>query len=277
MKAFITTIVAVLILGCTTYQTYASGFNEAAGSRAVGVGNHFTTLSDVFSTYNNQAGIGFIKEFSFGIAARNKFILGDLNHFNAAAVFPTKTGTFGLNFSYYGLDIYNEKKVGISFGKSFGEKFSAGLQFDYINIFLDNYGTKHLFTFEVGLQFYILPQLLIGAHVNNPLRLDIDEESTEKYPTIMRFGLNYMPSKKVAIMAELEKDLDFSPVYKLGIEYKVIEKFVIRGGFNVNPFSGSLGVGLKLKTLSIDAASAYHPVLGFSPSLSLSYAIRKKK
>lgn len=267
-------IIGVCLLGWKAVS--ASGFSSAVGARATALGNHFTTLSDdVFSTGNNQAGIGFIKEFSAGVAAANKFSTAALNTFAATAVLPTKTGSFGLTFMYYGLDVYNEKKAGLAFGKAFGNRFSAGLQFDYIHIDMGHYGSRHLFTFEAGLQFYILPQLVIGAHVNNPLRLKIDKEGEDRYPTIMRFGLSYLPSAKVAIRGEVEKDLDFNPVYKLGIEYFVVEKFTLRGGFNAYPFNGFLGVGLKFKTLGIDAVAVYHQALGFSSSLSLSYVFRR--
>ncbi len=254
-----------------------ANFNEPAGARSSGLGNHYTTLSDVFSANNNQAGLGFIKDYSFGISARNRFILSELNRFYAVAALPTKTGTFGLNLSYFGQPSFNEKKIGIGFGKAFGEKFSAGLQFDYLNIAIEEYGQRHLFTFEVGMQYKILEELSVGAHLFNPLRLDITEESDEKLPTVMRFGLSYTPSKKIALLAEVDKDLDFQPVYKVGIEYKVIDKLTLRTGFNANPFSAAFGVGLFVKDLVIDVSSTFHPVLGVSPALSLLYVVKKKK
>jgi len=127
------------------------------------------------------------------------------------------------------------------------------------------------------LQYYLIAEkLLIGAHVNNPLRLTLDDETDEKLPTVMRFGLNYSPSKKISVLVEVEKDIDYSPVYKFGLEYLPVEKLALRGGFNANPFQGFFGVGLNLKNLSIDVASAFHPVLGVSPQLSLAYAFGKK-
>src|SRR6185436_18571093 len=104
------------------------------------------------------------------------------------------------------------------------DRFSFGLQFYYLNMSISEYGNRNLFTFEVGLQFFLIPQkLLIGAHVNNPLRLTVEEETDEKLPPVMCFGLNYMPSKKVAAIIEIEKDLDYEPVYKFGLEYLPIE------------------------------------------------------
>jgi len=274
---FIKTITVLLLSLLFTSLTYANNFNRVSGARAGALGNNTATLVDVFSVNNNQAGIGFLKDFSFGVSAKNRFIFKELNEINASAIFPTKTGVFGLNVNYYGNKLYSEKKIGAAFGKSFGEKFSVGLQFDYLNISIQEYGNKHFFTFEVGLQYYIIKQLLIGAHINNPLRLTVDEETDEKLPTVMNFGFKYMPSNKLLILFEVEKDIDFKPVFKFGLEYNVVEKFSLRGGFNANPFTGSFGFGVNLKNIEIDAAIIFHPVLGISPQISLTYAFKKKE
>ena len=255
---------------------YAFKFQSAAGARSTALGSQAAAISDVFSANNNQAGMGFIKDMAFAISAGNSFTLKELNTIHAVGVFPTKTGVFGFTVNYSGLQAYNEKKIGVSFAKSFGEKFSAGLQFDYMNLFIEEIGNKHLFTFEAGLQYYLLPQLLLGAHVNNPIRLTIDEETDEKLPTIMRFGLNYMPSKKIALLFEVEKDLDFKPMFKFGIDYRVVDKLSLRGGFNAAPFTGSFGIAAHLKSIEIAVAANIHPVLGVSPNLSLVYVLKKK-
>lgn len=258
--------------------THAGSFDDVVGARASALGNHTSAFYDVFSVHNNQAGIGFLKKFSFGVAAKNKFLVKELTIADAAGVFPTKTGVFGLGIHYSGTSLFSERKIGVAFAKSFADRFSFGLQFDYLGMSISEYGSNHLFTFEVGLQFFLVPEkLLIGAHVNNPLRITIEDETDEKLPTVMRFGLSYMPSKKVAALVELEKDIDYDPIYKFGLEYLPLDKLALRGGFNANPFQGFFGIGLILKNLTIDAASAFHPALGVSPQLSIAYAIGKKE
>jgi len=261
----------------TAHFVRAGSFDDAVGARASALGNHTSALSDVHSVHNNQAGMGFLKKFSFAVSAKNKFLVKELTVMDAAGVLPTKTGVFGLGVHYSGTHLFSERKIGAAFAKSFGDRFSFGLQFDYLNISISEYGNKNLFTFETGLQFFLVPEkLLIGAHVNNPLRLTIDDETDEKLPTVMRFGLNYSPSKKVSALVEVEKDIDNDPVYKFGLEYLPVEKLAIRGGFNANPFQGFFGLGLNLKNLAIDAASAFHPVLGASPQISIKYAFGKE-
>lgn len=272
-------IIFLILLFYVTFSfAHAGSFDDAVGARASALGNHSSALSDVFSVHNNQAGIGFLKKFSFGVAAKNRFLIKELTIADAAAVLPTKTGVFALGIHYSGTSLFSERKIGVAFAKSFADRFSFGLQFDYLSMSISEYGNNHLFTFEAGVQFFLVPEkLLIGAHVNNPLRITIDDETNEKLPTMMRFGLNYMPSKKVSALIELEKDIDYDPVYKFGLEYLPLGRLALRGGFNANPFQGFFGVGLNLKNLTIDAASALHPVLGVSPQLSIAYAIGKKE
>lgn len=270
---------ATLMLCCgIRYAVQAGSFDDACGARAAALGNLTAALADVFSVHNNQAGIGFLKKFSLGFSARNKFLVKELAIADAAGIFPTKTGVFGLGIHYLGTNLFNERKVGVAFAKGFADRFSLGLQFDYLSISISEYGSKNIFTFEAGLQFFLLPEkLLIGAHVNNPLRITLDDETDEKLPTMMRFGLNYSPSKKLSLLAEVEKDLDYDPVYKGAVEYRPVEKLSLRGGFNANPFQGTFGVGVNLKNLTIDAASSFHPVLGVSPGFSIAYAFGKEK
>lgn len=272
-------ILFFIILLCSgAFAANAYSFDDAVGARASALGNHAAAVSDVFSAQNNQAGIGFLKKYAFGISAKSKFLVKELTLMDAAVALPTKTGVFGLSVHYAGTSLFSESKVGITFAKSFGDRFSFGLQFDYLNFRISEYGSKNLFTFEAGVQYFLVPEkLLAGAHVNNPLRLTLDEETDEKLPTVMRFVLNYSPSKKVSVLAEVEKDLDYAPVFKAGVEYRVVEKFSLRGGFNANPFQAAFGIGLHLKNLTIDAASLFHPQLGVSPHLSLTYAFARKQ
>lgn len=267
------------VLFCfASFALQANSFDDAVGARASALGNHTAALSDVFSVRNNQAGIGFLKKYALGITAKNKFLVKELSQADAAVVLPAKSGVFGVGVHYSGTSLFNESKIGIAFAKSFGERFSFGLQFDYLNFRISGYGSKNFFTFEAGVQYFIVPEkLLAGAHINNPLRLTLNEETDEKLATVMRFGLNYSPSKKVSVLAEVEKDLDFAPVFKAGVEYHVAEKFSLRGGFNANPFQAAFGIGLHLKNLTIDAASLFHPQLGVSPHISFAYAFGKKQ
>src|SRR5690606_8928556 len=148
---------------------------------------------------------------------------------------PTNSGTFGLSVNYFGQSLYNEKKIGLAFGKRFGDKFSAGLQLDYYGLSIEEYGNKNIFTFEAGLQYYLLKQLMIGGRLINPIRQDIDENGNQQLESIVTFCLNYTPIEKVSMMDEVKKDVANEPIVKAGLDYRIIKTLSLRGGFQVNP------------------------------------------
>ena len=119
--------------------------NQPLGSRSSGMGNASVSLFDVWSVQNNQAGLGFQKTFAGGIVYQNLFMMKELSTKAFGLAVPVKGGTFGLCISNFGYSIYSENKIGLAFGKSFGEKISAGISMDYLSTNISEYGKKNSF------------------------------------------------------------------------------------------------------------------------------------
>jgi hypothetical protein len=255
----------------------ANTFYTPSGGKAAATGNQFSNTADVFSATNNPAGLGFVNQFAFGVFAERRFLVSGLDLFNGSIALPAKTGTFGVGINYMGRKEYNEKMMSLSFSKLFAKKFSVGVKFDYLNYSIIEYGQRNLFTFDVGFQYQPLKNLLLGAHVFNPVPLELEKVYGEKVATIIRFGAAYEPIKKITLLAEFEKDLVYQPNLKFGLDYRVVEIFSIRAGVNSFPLRGTFGFGLNMKGFNLDFSGNFHPVLGITPQLSLSYYIRKKE
>lgn len=257
----------------------AGGDNYTAGARATALGDASVTLSDVFATTTNQAGLGFLENYTGGIYTDRKFLNASINNFNAAVALPfgNKIGTFGLSTNYFGYKLYNETKIGLAYARKLGSKFSLGMQFDYLRMFIAENGQRNFFTFELGMQYRPWKVLTFGAHIYNPIPYKVEKVYGERLPTIMKFGLGYEPSPKVLIAAEYQQDIHYKPQFKGGVEYRPIKYFTLRGGVQTTPFSASLGFGGNVAGAKLDVAASYHPVLGFTPQLSFIYEHQKKK
>ncbi len=257
----------------------ASGDNFTAGARATALGDASVTLADVFSTTTNQAGLAYMTNYSVGVYGDRKFVNASINNFNAALAIPVsaKVGTFGLSANYYGYKYYNETKIGLAYARKFGEKFSMGVQFDFLRMSILENGNRNFYTFELGFQYKPWKVLTIGAHIYNPIPYKVDKVFGERLPTVIKFGLGYEPSPKVLLAAEYEQDINYKPQFKAGIEYRPIKYLHLRAGAQTTPFSASFGLGANVKGLNIDLASSYHPVLGFSPQAAIIYSFSKKK
>jgi len=247
--------------------------NYPIGARSAALANASVTITDLWSCFNNQAALVYLSKTTAGASFDERFAISKLSTKGFAFGLPTKAGAFGLSVNEFGYTAYNEKKVGLAYAKKLGEKISAGVQVDYLNTFINNdfYGSKTTFTVEAGLLAEPIQNFKIGFHVFNPTRAKLAEYADERIPTIIRLGGSYKFSEKVWWSVEEEKDIDLPAVFKSGIEYHIIESLFLRVGVGTNPTLTSFGFGLKIKQLTIDAASSYYQVLGFSPSFSMSY------
>ncbi|MEK6615445.1 MAG: hypothetical protein AABZ32_04945 [Bacteroidota bacterium] len=255
---------------CHFPSAFASD-NSPLGSRSSGIGNASVSLSDLWSVQNNQAGLGFVKKINAGVFYQNQFALKELSTKAFAFTLPVKSGTFGLCVSNFGYSLYSENKYGLSFGKSFGEKISAGISMDYLSTNISEYGKKKSFVAEIGIQAKPIKNLTMGVHIFNPTRTKLASYNDERIPTIMRLGFDYKFSEKVFVALETEKDIEKKGMVKAGLEYKLIKELYLRAGVSTNPSLSCFGIGINLKQFRLDISSAYHSTLGFSPQVGLIY------
>ncbi len=257
-------------------STYATGENWPIGGRSSGMANASVTLNDLWSIHNNQAGLTGIKNFSAGLYYENRFGLKNLGLKAGAIAVPTKSGVFGLSITHFGYSQYNESKIGLAYAKAFGTKFSAGVQLDYLSTHIaENYGNSSALAAEIGLRYQINKNLCIGAHIFNPTRAKVADYNNEHAPTIARLGLSYAFSEKLILAAESEKDIDYDPVFKAGIEYRPIKQLYFRTGISTNPVLNAFGFGLEFKSFNLDFSASYHQALGFTPQVSLIFHTSK--
>ncbi len=257
----------------------AGNENFQLGSRSAALGGTSACLSDIWAVGNNQAGLGYLKNITLGAYYDNKFLLKDLNTGAAAVAFPIKKmGVLAVSYVQTGNKLYKESKYGFAYARAFGENISIGIQLNYQRVFIgEGYNQrKGFFTGEVGLQAKVLKNLTLGAHVYNPTLTKMTDYNNERIPVIFKLGMLYKFSEKVFIAVEGEKDLDYKPYMKFGIEYAPIKQIYIRTGISTNPFQNGIGVGLNLGGLKIDVSSTIHPQLGVSPQMGLSYLFGKQ-
>ena len=251
---------------------FATGENWSVGGRSAGMANSSVTLNDLWAIHNNQAGLAEIRSISAGIYYENLYGLKELGLNAGAFVIPTKSGVFGLSLSYFGYSQYNENKLGLAYAKSFGNKFSVGIQLDYLSTHIaENYGNTSAIAAEIGLQYKINKKIKIGVHAYNPTKTKITDYNDERVPTIFRLGLSYLFSEKLIVAIETEKDIKYKPAFKAGVEYHAVKQFYFRAGISTNPILNSFGFGLEFKNFNLDFATTYHQVLGFTPQVSITF------
>jgi hypothetical protein len=263
---------ACTIVICFSSFPAKAGDNFPAGARSSAVSNASVTLTDGWSTFNNQAGLAYLNSIVAGLHFENRFLIKELSMQAGSLAIPFKPGTIAASYRFFGFSKYYESKIGLGFGRKFSKYFSAGVQIDYLQTHIaEGYGNYNSVVAEIGLLAKPSKNFSIGFHLFNPNRVKhkVLPEVTE--PTIVRFGLGYGFDDKASLLFETEKDLDQKPVYKGGIEIAILQQLYLRGGYASGYEQVSFGLGYKVKKFVADLAFTKHYLLGFSPQISMEY------
>jgi len=251
---------------------FAGGDNHPIGGRSAGLAHASVTLADLWSVHHNQAGLALLEHSSAGFFYENRFLLSDLSLRGGAVAIPTKSGTFGLSAAAFGFELYGEGKYGLAYGRKLGSRINMGLQLNYHSLRIgEGYGNANAISVELGVLAQLTDEIWIGAHVYNPNRAQLADFDDERLPTALSLGLRYDFSEKVFTALEIEKDIDFDPVVKVGLEYHEVEYLYLRAGIATNPQQSTFGFGLQLSNFKLDVATSIHSQLGYSPQFSLLY------
>lgn len=246
--------------------------NQPIGARSAGLANASLTLNDVWSVHHNQAGLGSIRKITAGVYYESRFLMPELGLSAGALALPVGRGAFGLSFRTFGYQAYKENKIGLAYGRAFGDFLSIGMQINFQSaVFSEFYGSSSTFTAEIGAIYKAGKKVTLAAHLFNPNQSRIAEFDDERIPSVIRFGARYLFSNQVFVVAEVENALYQNPVLRGGLEYHPVDILYVRAGISGNPFNSNFGFGLQMKKFQLDFAGAFHQVLGFTPKISLTF------
>lgn len=247
-----------------------SGFTSLGGANFAGFGRAGVNIDGIESIYANQAGLTGVKNIGFDISFERRFNLEELTHLSIAGAKKLGIGTVGFVVSSFGFSDYSEQKFGLSYARALGKSVSIGGQFDMLKYNISQFGTKNIFTFEMGAQIKINREFSIATHVFSPGNITISEGND--LGTRFKLGLKFAPSTKVFVLAELDKLVYRALEYKLGIGYQVVKDLQLR--FGVNPSTETFSFGARFvfqNSFKISSAYSLNNNLGNTPSLSLQY------
>jgi len=252
---------------------FASGEWISLGSRSAGMGLSSASVSDFWSINNNQAGMAFYDRTAAGIYYENRFLIKEMASQTGAFSIKTKYGMLGATVSYSGDANYNTTKAGLAYALKFGNRFSAGIQLDYIATTLgEEYGKRTNVTFDAGIMVKITEQFTFGAHTFNPMHVKLSDYNNESIPTTVNAGFGYTFSEKLLVTAEAFKNSEYPMEFRSGVEYKLGRIAYARIGLSTNPARYTFGFGLEMKNFTLDLSSSVHTQLGYSPQFSMQYS-----
>ncbi len=247
--------------------------NYPVGARSLALSNATVSFSDVWATFNNQAGLADLSSISTGVYYEPKVL--NSGFYAGSLVIPSGVGNFGVSFSQFGKGTYKESKFGMAYSQKLSRRLNFGVQLDYMLLALPgSEQAKGFITFEGGLTFAASDNLVLGAHIFNPFQQGIETFSgKQKWPVIFKVGGSYKFSEITLVVLELEKPDSNPLLLKTGIEFNPINNLAFRFGVFGKPFQYTAGIGYSLGRITADVGLNYHDNLGITPSVSLQFEL----
>jgi hypothetical protein len=239
----------------------------AAGAREASMAYADIATDGFWSSFHNQALLGSYKNFTLAMSHESRFGIAELSNKTFGIIIPSRHGSIGAAYSYYGYSDFNRHTAVLAYGMMIGENMAAGVQADlYSTRQWGNYSNFNEITFEAGLLWQPADPLIIAFHLYNPLPPPLRPENI---PSVISAGLSYRFSDRFMTAIEYEAGSNGLNSLKAGCEGQVLDLMFLRGGVMTEPFGYSFGAGYRTRLFQADLSFITHENLGLTPSVSL--------
>lgn len=243
-------------------------------ARSAGLGYATTSLDGVWSLHGNPAGLSALKYLSCAFAYERQPALEAGDRTAAVISVPSGNGGAAVGAFRFGDELYSEESLSFGYSNRFGLA-SIGARVDVVQYRTEGYGIAHAISLTAGTMAYLSEHVVIGGCVSNVAQRQLNQ--TDKLPIKMTAGVMLRPSEKVVVVADLEKDIEYSPTVRAGIEYNAASKVHVRTGFNLFPNKAFAGIGLACWRLTADYAITYSNTLSYTHQVSIAIRTRELK
>lgn len=234
-----------------------------------GTGTYSRHFTDVFSVACNQAALSQVTIPVAGLYMEKRFMLKELNVFQAVMAAPFAAGGAAITIRYSGFAGYNESELGMAYGRKLGEAVDLGIQFNYTRLQITGYGSASGMNVEMGTILHFTEQLHGGFHIRQPAGKKFSKNNYDQPLAVYTAGLGYEASDKLFLGMEVGKAENQPVDVYTAVHYAFIKQFFVRAGIATSTGSFFTGFGLLWKQCRADLAATYHPRLGLTPSLLL--------
>jgi hypothetical protein len=256
----------------------AQAVSLPVSARYLGVFAYSEKQSDVFTARVNSASLAGLTQSSVGVYGEKRYGLQDLNLFNGAIGLVTRSGTIGVNASYFGFDQQNQTQLSLSYGRKVAKVVDVGASFHYLQLSQAGiYGSASAITGSFSLLMHVGNRVQVGANAYNPFRSSWGNNKEEYIPSRYSFGIGMDVSDNIFIGTEINKEENLPVDVQAAIHYSFLPQFFVRGGIATQTSNFFAALGFQLPAFRIDIAASYHQQLGWSPGLLFIARFGKQK
>ncbi len=265
--------ISVSVLFILSASTASGGdpYRSSAGAGEAGMAYVCIMKTGFWSSFHNQANLGYNKSFSLGFNYENRFNIAELATRSAGLIIPAGKTSLAAVYSHFGYSDYRRDMTGLACGMKLSDKISAGVQADYYSIKTSGeYNNSQIITYEAGLIILPSESTQVGVHFFNLLPGSL---KNKLLPTSLRIGAGTYLNKSVFAGIEGEMCTGSKLSIRTGFEYGVSKNLWLRGGYSTDNNSFSFGLGFLAKFVQIDLGFVTYEKLGVTSSASLIFKI----
>ncbi len=261
-------ILPLLLLLVTPGSAWSAFEPVFAGARPVGMAGAFVAVADdADAAYLNPGGIPRISRFVLTSYYTKLFGMKELAQVSVSGVAPTRMGHFGLFYHSFGSSLYREAVIGLSYGRSIGRRFHAGLTLRRMSLAVSNYEGASAVAMDAGVLIDLPYQLRLGAMIHAAALLNESGTATEN-PRIIQAGLS-RTGDRLTVSFQLDHHPRHGYTTRVGQEFHLAELVTIRAGLTTDPSLFYVGLGLEKGRVKTDYALSSHSLLGITHRFSV--------
>lgn len=234
-------------------------------ARSMAMGECVTTQLYLF----NPAVLSFSHNYELSFTYYNKHMMKEMSSYQIGFQCPLNLLDMGFSVSSFGYSGYRDNLLMWTGSKKIHARWTVGMSLAFRLLRL-NEMNKDIFSpsLDVGTVYILSEYVKLGFSCTN-IPLTNDFMAKGRYS--VRTGLEWKPKNALLFTIEAENNSETPVAGRLGVEYGMTKAFRIRAGVRTNPMIPSIGLGYLYGICALDAALAYHHVLGVSPNVTLKF------
>ncbi len=244
------------------------------GARSAALGGASAALPDDAAGQGNPATWAQANTRIASLHGAQLYGLSELRLVGVRFVAPVRRSAVGGSVSAFGFDLYRHITATGGYARRIGfgshRNVYAGLRAEWNQAYIAHYGQPGALSLTAGVLFPVTPFVSLGAvafrlaSFAGPLRSDLSRR--------LAAGALWSPSEALVVIADVAKEIRSPLSASAGIEIRMVDALVARGGFASGPRRTSGGIGLRVASLRADFAVQKHYMLGWTPYMSLHYS-----
>ncbi len=239
-------------------------------------GTYSRNFHQLLTALQNQAALAYVPVVTAGAGTERRFMLKEISTHTAALAMPVRHGGFGLHLQQSGYIDYRRQTIGLAYGRTLGDRFSIGMQVNYLSRIIPQYTTARAFAFELSCLMHLTPQLHMGVQAFNPTVSELQQLENEKVPSIYRAGIGYEITPAFLLSAAVSSETGTSTVTKVMCEYRIIKQLSLQLGMCTDPQLSNAAIGITLRQLYILLSASHHPQLGITPATAIVWELKQQ-